>query len=200
MLHKLSLEREPSGKADRGHITTILEQDEYRADSMDSQTTDASFSDRAQPTPCAAGEAAYGSPDSLTGPHRLPKVRVTRNTVDTASQVAIAGNRQNSLPDLTARRAPRHRNMSRKDSDAPPPRSVPSQVLGFLLLLLLLLLLLRLLLLPLLLMLVTRHVSNYRITLLLLLSLLLITLDCFTKSAASSVSHRAVVRPGFSTT
>lgn len=118
MLHKLSLEREPSGTADRGQITTILEQDEScRADSLESIYTDAS--DRAQPAPDSTEEATSAGSDPLpadAASQRLPKVRVHRATADAASQAAIAGNRQNSLPDLGSRRAPRHRSMSRRDS------------------------------------------------------------------------------------
>ena len=45
--------------------------------------------------------------DSVGSQRNLPRVRVPSRTADHAAQVAIAGNRQNSLPDLTSRRAPR---------------------------------------------------------------------------------------------
>lgn len=134
MLHKLSLEREPSGKADRGHITTILEQDECRADSLDSTHADACCSDRAQPVPDGGDDPGPSRSDPLTGTRGLPKVRVHRATADAAAQVAIAGNRQNSLPDLSSRRVPRHKSTPRKGSgslsrkDSGGPARVASQV------------------------------------------------------------------------
>lgn len=135
MLHKLSLEREPSAKADVGQITTILECDESCADSLDSVQSDTS--DRAQLVPDSTDEAATAGSDPLpeeSGSRKLPKVRVQRATADAAAQVAIADHRQNSLPDLGSRRAPRHRSMSRKDSGRMTrkgsglPPSVASQV------------------------------------------------------------------------
>ena len=124
MLHKLSQEHALPTKADRGQITTILEQDECRADSIDSTHTDASCSDRAQPVPHSGEEATSAGSDPLTGSRRLPKVRVHRATADAAAQVAIAGDRQNSLPDLSSRRVPRHRSMSRKDSGSMSHREI----------------------------------------------------------------------------
>ncbi|KAL3158700.1 hypothetical protein ABBQ32_011440 [Trebouxia sp. C0010 RCD-2024] len=107
-LNRLSSEHlQSSTDTDRGHITTIPEQDE----------TGSPFSDRAPPpstgtAPPSLDEYASSQElprtESMSRHHHLPKVRTSR-TADTAVQVAIAGNRQNSLPDLTSRRAPRPR-------------------------------------------------------------------------------------------
>lgn len=114
MLH--NLDGEPSANTDRGHITTILEQDECSADSLDSPHTDACCSDRAQPVPDGGDEAGPSGSDPLTGSRGLPKVRVHRATADAAAQVAIVRNRQNSLPDLSSRRVSGHKSTPPKGS------------------------------------------------------------------------------------
>ena len=126
-LHRLGSEHlQSSADTDRGHITTIFEQDE----------TESPFSDRAQPP--STGSAApsldeYASSQelartqSMSQHQNLPRVRTTR-TADLAIQVAISGNRQNSLPDLTSRRAPRPRAVTVMKNAIGPAR-LDSQVM-----------------------------------------------------------------------
>ena len=125
MLHKLSLENfqhQHSSETDRGHITTILEHDGHDDEDAKHNRPDQaglSFTDTAMP--CHAMLEEYDlskgltSEDSMGSQHNLPKVRTTRTT-DHAVQVAIAGNRRNSLPDLGSRRPLRPRTAVRKDS------------------------------------------------------------------------------------
>ena len=108
-LHKLfseHLHHQTPLDTDRGHITTILEHDD----------TKQPLSDRPQPSFIDTARSMLdeytncqelAKADSVSSQRYLPRVRVPTHTADHAAQVAIAGNRQNSLPDLTSRRAVR---------------------------------------------------------------------------------------------
>lgn len=122
MLHKLSLENfqhQNSSETDRGHITTILEhdgEDDDDAKHIRPDQAGLSFTDTAR-SMLDEYDLSKGltTEDSMGSQRNLPKVRTTR-TVDHAVQVAIAGNRRNSLPDLGSRRPLRPRTAVRKDS------------------------------------------------------------------------------------
>lgn len=120
-LHKLSLEHlhhQTPLDTDRGHITTILEHDD----------TKHPLSDRLQPSFIDTARSMLdeytnsqelAKADSVSSQRYLPRVRVPSRTADHAAQVAIAGDRQNSLPDLTSRRALRPRAALRENSTGP---------------------------------------------------------------------------------
>ena len=110
-LQKLSLEHihhQTSIDTDRGHITTILEHDDTMHPLSD--RSHHSFTDTARDMLDEYDASQeLDRANSMSSQRILPRVRTTR-TADHAAQVAIAGNRQNSLPDLpSARRAPRPR-------------------------------------------------------------------------------------------
>ncbi|DBB14947.1 hypothetical protein WJX82_001068 [Trebouxia sp. C0006] len=120
MLHKLSIEnyhRQNADETDRGHITTILEHDD--ANRPVSDHTGLSFTDTAR-SMLDEYDASKGlsSVDSMGSQRNLPRVKTSR-TADHAVQVAIAGDRRNSLPDLGSRRAPKPRTAFRKSSAGP---------------------------------------------------------------------------------
>ncbi len=120
MLHKLSIEkyhRQNADETDRGHITTILEHDD--ANRPVSDHTGLSFTDTAR-SMLDEYDASKGlsSADSMGSQRNLPRVKTSR-TADHAVQVAIAGDRRNSLPDLGSRRAPKPRTAFRKTSAGP---------------------------------------------------------------------------------
>lgn len=128
-LQKLSLEHlhhQTSTDADRGHITTILENDDNSP--AHSNSAQPSFTDTAR-SMLDEYQASQDlvSANSVSSQRNLPRVRTTR-TADHAAQVAIAGNRQNSLPDLTSsRRAPRPRAAALRKNSAGPVK-LDSQV------------------------------------------------------------------------
>ena len=120
MLHKLSIEnyhRQNADETDRGHITTILEHDD--ANRPVSDHTGLSFTDTAR-SMLDEYDASKGlsSVNSMGSQRNLPRVKTSR-TADHAVQVAIAGDRRNSLPDLGSRRAPKPRTAFRKSSAGP---------------------------------------------------------------------------------
>ena len=119
-LHKLSIEnyhRQNADETDRGHITTILEHDD--ANHHVSEHAGHSFTDTAR-SMLDEYDASKGlsSADSMGSQRNLPRVKTSR-TADHAVQVAIAGDRRNSLPDLGSRRAPKPRTAFRKNSAGP---------------------------------------------------------------------------------
>jgi len=120
MLHKLSIENfhhQNANETDRGHITTILEHDD--ANHPVSDHAGLSFTDTAR-SMLDEYDASKGlsAVDNMDSQRNLPKVRTSR-TADHAVQVAIAGDRRNSLPDLGSRRAPKPRTAVRKNSAGP---------------------------------------------------------------------------------
>ena len=102
----------------RGHITTILEHHDSKHPLSDNAQP--SFVDTAR---CMLDEydAAKGlaNADSMSSERNLPRVRTSRVTADHAAQVAIAGDRRNSLPDLGSRKFPRAKSATRKNSLGP---------------------------------------------------------------------------------
>ncbi|KAL0032949.1 hypothetical protein WJX77_008096 [Trebouxia sp. C0004] len=120
MLHKLSIEnfhRQSADETDRGHITTILEHGD--ANHPVSDHAGVSFTDTAR-SMLDEYDASKGlsGVDSMGNQRNLPRVRTTR-TADHAVQVAIAGDRRSSLPDLGSQRAPKPRSAVRKNSPGP---------------------------------------------------------------------------------
>ncbi len=127
MVHKLSVENfhhQNSNETDRGHITTILEHDDSKHPLSDGPHH--TFTDTAR-SMLDEYDASKGltSADSMGSQRNLPRVKTSR-TADHAVQVAIAGDRRNSLPDLGSRRAPSPRSAVRKTSI--PPVRQESQV------------------------------------------------------------------------
>ena len=107
--------------SDRGHITTILEHND----------TKHPLSDQAQPSFIDTARSMLdeytnsqelAQADSMSSQRNLPRVKIPSRTADHAAQVAIAGNRQNSLPDLTSRRAPRPRAAAPRKNSLGPVR------------------------------------------------------------------------------
>ena len=118
MLHKLSvnnLHHQNANDTDRGHITTILEDDDRKHSLADGPTP--SFTDTAR-FMLDEYDISKGltSSDSMSSQWNLPRVRTTRSTAENAVQVAIAGDRRKSLPDLGSRKFPRPRSAVRKNA------------------------------------------------------------------------------------
>lgn len=103
---------------DRGHITTILEHDD--SNHPLSENSQPSFTDTAR-SMLDEYDAVKGlaNADSMGSERNLPRVRTSRVTADHAAQVAIAGDRRNSLPDLGSRKFPRAKSATRKNSLGP---------------------------------------------------------------------------------
>ena len=129
-MHKLSLERlhhQSPTDSDRGHITTILEHDDGKHPLADRPQP--SFIDTARSMLDEyATSQELANADSMSSQRNLPRVKTSR-TADHAVQVAIAGDRQNSLPDLTSRRALRPRAAALRKNSIGPVR-LDSQVRG----------------------------------------------------------------------
>lgn len=127
-LHKLSLghlHHEAPLDSNRGHITTILEHDDSTHRPLSDQP-EPSYIDTAR---SMLDEYELAKADSVGSQRNLPRVRVPSRTADHAAQVAIAGNRQISLPDLTSRRAPRPHPAALWKNSMGPAR-LDSQVTG----------------------------------------------------------------------